>query len=306
MWCKDLSASIGTLLRHLVSLCLLREKFRTLIDALVQTLFRIAFAIFIFVQGLTSALIPAYWRTDSGFVVFLIVLTGIGFGNYCAFQRLTRKRSIRIEANRWSWNRKHLTPQRLKHYRRAKQFTVWVPVATVVLMCIFFDEIFAFASHLFHPNSDRLIGYEVPIPLNWAIFYSAPYENEAETWSYVAGHKTDGLLRSGIDFLLKRKISFSMSEMAFYGAAGAQLETNRHSPFGDDRLLSSHQSAFGNGEIECSNYLSSYYQDVSYREIACATPKGDFSCFFGGDEKDVEQFYQTLKAVRPVLRKSPY
>ena len=87
--------------------------------------------------------------------------------------------------------------------------------------------------------------------------------------------------------------------MAFYGASGEQVEIDRHSPFGYDTMLSSKTSGFRSGTITSSDYGPRYQDEGSYREIACSTPKGDFSCFFGGNEKDVQQFYQTLQAVRP-------
>ena len=127
----------------------------------------------------------------------------------------------------------------------------------------------------------------------------SPYRNDAQTWSFVAATKTTGMLRSGVDVFVGRKPRLLISEMAFYGASGEQVETTRHSPFGRDRLVSSQTSGFGSGTITCSDYVPQDEIGGRIREIACITPKGDFSCFFGGSEEDAAQFYQTLRAVSP-------
>jgi hypothetical protein len=165
-----------------------------------------------------------------------------------------------------------------KEAKNDQETALWLPTAIVVLVCVFFDETLALASHLFQHDSGRLIGTRSPF-LNWMISTGAPYKNGSQTWSFVAATRTTGIVRAGVDVYLGRKPSLLVSEMAFYGASGEQVEINRHSPFGYDTMLSSKTSGFRSGTITCSDYGPRYQDEGSYREIACSTPKGGFLLF---------------------------
>jgi hypothetical protein len=109
-----------------------------------------------------------------------------------------------------------------------------------------------------------------------------------------------GKLSAGLDVFLGRDPHLVVSEMAFYGAAGEQTEAGRHSPFSYyDEVISSRELPFGRGIIQCSDYASRYVREKNYREVACTTPKGDFFCFFSGNERYVPQFYHILQTVKP-------
>ena len=124
--------------------------------------------------------------------------------------------------------------------------------------------------------------------------------SDADVWSFVSAIKSTGTLPAVRDYYRGRKPHFHMSEMVFYGAKGAQLETNHHSPFGNDNMIYSYRSTFAGGQLICSEYLSRYNHEKDAREIACWTPSGDFSCFFFGYESDVSDYYNTLQAIRAV------
>ena len=105
------------------------------------------------------------------------------------------------------------------------------------------------------------------------------------------------MLRAGLSFYLRQKPRLSISEMAFYGAAGDQIQTNRDSPFGADRLISSHRDYFPGGEITCSEYSPSQ-TERDYREVGCSSLRRDFFCFVSGNDEDVAQFYRVLRGVQ--------
>jgi hypothetical protein len=243
---------------------------------------------------------PTSWPPNVILSLLLMPLLLIGAGSYLVFQGVTRVESVRLEAEKWLAERTRTPTSSYPKWRTmVERCSVWAPTLIVVLACLFLDGTWALATHLFHRGSGKLIGYRVSIPLNWMVGFDAPYRSEAQTWSYVTASKTTGMLRAGLDVYLGHKPSLSISEMAFYGVSGDQLEVTRDSPFLRDEMISSQTSGFGRGTITCSDYAPSYDHESRFREIACATPKGDFFCFFLGNEKDVQQFYQTLQAISP-------
>ena len=224
----------------------------------------------------------------------------IGGGGYLVFQRMTRVEYILTESERWLAERHAADPRRSKRRKRLRRWAVWLPAVSVLLAVLFLDQTWAIASHLFHQGSGKLIGYRISVPLNWTVGFGMPYLTKDQTWSFVSAHRIKGALGAAQDAYLGRKPGLVISEMAFYGASGETVEANRHSPFGSyDTLISSRTSTFGKETITCSDYAHHYEHANGFREISCHTPKGDFSCFFSGDETDVPQFYRTLQSVTP-------
>lgn len=268
---------------------------------ILRELSRVAFAVCILIQTVLFAaligLISHYWPSDVLAAVFFIGLFLIGAGYYWEFRWLTRVEYVLSESKRWLAERRKADLARIKRRRRLKRWAIWIPTVTVVLACLFLDATFALTSHLVHPGSFRLIGYRVSIPFDWTIGFSSPHKHATDTWSFVTANKTNGMLRAGLDFYLGRKPHLMFSEMAFYGAAGDQIQTNRDSPFWVDRLISSHRDLFPGGEITCSDYAPSQ-TDQDYREVACFASHGDFFCFVSGNDEDVQQFYGVLRGVQ--------
>lgn len=275
-----------------------------------KVLFRVAFGGFIVLQLLLLALLIAVtsslFRSENFIVqgiLAILLFSGpfaIGAGSYLVFQRMTRAEYILAESERWLAERHAADSGRSKRRKRLRRWAVWLPAVSVLLAVLFLDQTWAIASHLFHPGSGKLIGYRISVPLNWTVGFGMPHLTRDQTWSFVSAQRIRGALGAGRDVYLGRKPSLVISEMAFYGASGRQVETNRHSPFGNyDTLISSRTSTFGKETITCSDYAPHYEHVNGFREISCLTPKGDFSCFFSGDETDVPQFYRTLQSVTP-------
>ena len=281
-----------------------------LLALIKKVVFRAAFAGFIVVEFVAFVLLlwavsgiipdPNYFLLG---ILIALILSGpflIGACSYLVFKQMTRVEYILTESERWLAERHDRNPRRIKRRKLLRRWAVWIPAVSVFLAVLFLDQTWAIASHLFHPGSGRLIGYRVSVPLNWTVDLGVPYLTKDQTWSLVSAKKISGALRAGWEVYLGRKPGLVISEMAFYGASGMQVETNRHSPFGNyDALISSRTSTFGKGTITCSDYASPYERVSGFREISCFTPKGDFSCFFSGDETDVPQFYRTLQSVIP-------
>jgi len=233
-------------------------------------------------------------------ILFFSGSFAIGAGSYLVFQRMTRVEYILTESEKWLAERHDADPRCTKRRKRLRRWAAWIPAVSVLLAVLFLDQTWAIASHLFHPGSGNLIGYRVSVPLNWTVDFGMPHLTKDQTWSLVSAKRIRGTLRAVRDVYSRRKPGLVISEMAFYGASGKQVETNRHSPFGNyDTWMSSRTSIFGKETITCSDYAPHYEHVNGFREISCLTPKGDFSCFFSGDETDVSQFYRTLQSVAP-------
>jgi hypothetical protein len=286
------------------------QKATPFLRLLKQVLFRVAFGGFIIVQlvvlwfllWVASEIVPDpnYFLQGALLVLFFAGPFLIGAFSYLVFQRLTRVEYVLSESERWLAERHGVDPRRIKWRTRLRRWAVWIPAVSVLLAALYLDQTWAIASHLFHPGSGRLIGYRVSIPLGWTVDFGMPYVTKDQSWSFVTSKRINGSMRAGLDAYLGRRSRLAISEMAFYGASGRQMETNQHSPFGKyDTQSASRTSAFGKGTITCSDYTPQYDHETSFREISCFTPTGDFSCFFSGDEKDVSQFYQTLHSTTP-------
>lgn len=272
-----------------------------------KVLFRFAFAVCVLFAvvlwflALAGASIP--FRSDGHlpvgvFITLLFLgLFGIGAASYVVFQSLTRADYVLTESERWLAERRNAGNPWIKRRKVITRWAVWIPTVSVVLACIFLDQTRAIGSHLFQPAAGRIIGYRVSIPLRWMVWFNAPELGRDDVWSFVTATRSTGTVRAARDYYRGRVPHFHMSEMAFYGARGAQLETNRHSPFGPDRMTFSYKSRFAGGDLVCSQYLPRHEHEADAREIACWTPKGDFSCSFSGYESDVSDFYQTLAAI---------
>lgn len=190
-----------------------------------KALFRIAFAGIILAElvlyGLLIAALSSLFPQSNSLslhIIFGLSFVGlllIGAGSHLLFQRLTRVEYILAESERWLAEQQKKNSHWIKRRKLLKRCAIWIPIVTVVLACMFLDATFALTSHLLHPRPVKIIGYRVSIPLNWTIGFSAPYENESDTWSFVTANRTNGMLRAGLDFYSGRQSHLTIAEIAF-------------------------------------------------------------------------------------------
>ena len=155
-----------------------------------KVLFRVAFAGFILLQivllGLIAAGISTLFPSDKYFVqgdrlyLALAALLLIGAGSYLEFRRMRRAEYVSAESEKWLAERRHPGPRLLKRRKTIKKWAVRIPTAIVVLTWAFLDEAWSFASHVLHPHSGKLIGYQVSILLTCTIpsYTSSTYNGE--------------------------------------------------------------------------------------------------------------------------------
>ena len=191
----------------------------------------------------------------------------------------------------------HRTPasksSRLKRRKIIRRWALWMPTAIVILTCVFFDEAWAFASHILHPHSGMLIGYRVSIPLSWTVSFDQFVEGD-NAHSIVVAQRYRGLLRAGMDLHIGRRPPLSISTMDFRSTLAGDPPATKP----DAEIISTRTLPFDKGAITCWEEPPPSWMGAA-RCIWRSTPRGDFSGGFKGEELDALEFYRTLKANKP-------
>jgi len=291
----------GTIHWRRVSLVLAEGERNPLFTPMKKVLFRAAFGglivLLVVSVALLLAAISSLFAADNFLIQGILgvsafaALFPIGAGSYLLFRRMTREDYLRAESEKWLAERRHPNQGQLKRRETLKRWTLWIPTVIVVLVCGFLDETWPFASHLLHPYSGRLGEYRVSIPLIWAVAFA--YGNEDDGNSVLVAQRYRGLLRAGSGLYAGRRPPFSISTMGFRSTpAGDPFASKTNAP------IVSTAFPFGNRVITCWEEPPPEWMIVK-RYIACATPEGDFSGWFGGSEEDVSEFYRTLESAKP-------
>lgn len=173
-----------------------------------------------------------------------------------------------------------------------KRWAMWIPTASVVLLCIFMDYTWAFTSHLFHPGSGRLTGYEVSIPFTWSIPYSDTRKRDG-TLSIVVAERYRGLIKAGSGLYVGRAPAFTVSSMNFRSIpAGDEVATESAT-----NVISIWRLPIGKETVECREEVPPQWTH-SENYIHCSTATGNFSANFIGAAEDVDQFYRVLGSIK--------
>lgn len=290
-------------MEHTVSLRCLYSVADRLLTLLKKIVFRAAFGVCILFQVVLLALLLAaisHFVPEDNFVVggilvasFFIGQFVIGAASYLVFQRMTHVQYIAAASERWLAERREADNHWIKRRKTFKQWAVWIPTSTVILVCLFFDTTWALTSHLLHPGRGRLIGCEVPIPLTWTITYNDVRISGGGAQSIVVAQRYRGLIRAGSGLYLGRRPPFSVSNMNFRSIpAGDPLATKPAST-----ILSEGTLPFGNGIITCREEAPPRWM-TEPRYIHCSTPTGNFSGNFSGNDEDAAEFYRVLMRVK--------
>ena len=257
--------------------------------------FSVAVTLYLLIQVIIAAMIPTYWPTRMGFLLFLVGLFLIGAFGYLAVRRIMRERYNHDEAEKWLALRKRPRVD-LGRIRTAKRWAIWIPIAIVVIVGSLLPETWAVVSHLSHRNSGRLLGYRVSVPLDWVILMDES-DTGNHVWSFVAAFHSKGVLRGGPAAYWRGNTP--IANMAFYGAplgdSVALLSEN-------DKIVSTRTLVLASGTITmtCWEYVSRWSrgnQDEGV-SIRCATPRTDFFGWFYGARTSVPDFYRTLQTVK--------
>ena len=222
----------------------------------------------------------------------LVSFFAVGMGNYFIYKRLTQKRVIRIEAERWLSMRERRSPQQRDRIRFQKQIGAWSSIVLVAIVCPFLPEAFGLVTHILYPRSTRLAGYRAIPPLTWMVF-----DNSLEEGSYTSAFQFAGLFRSG--FTRYWHLQPRAAAMSF------AVATAREQPFSIDPrgdTLDVRTFRLGGETITCREYFhifKHFREDTDARAVDCDNSTGTFSASFYGDKDWIPDFYRTVENVRP-------
>ena len=259
----------------------------------------VEFAVFVLLLWVVSEIVPDPNDFPLGLLIVLVLLGPflIGACSYMIFRRMTRLEYVQSESEKWLAERGHPNPRLLKRRKTIKKWVVWIPTAIVILTWVFLDEAWSFASHVLHPQSGKLVGYQVAIPLTWTIpsnAYSSGTYNGDYAHSIVVAERYRGLSRAWNSLSVGGRASFSTSTMNFRSIPTGDPLASKPS----GKVISTRTLPFGKGTITCLEELPPHWM-IATRYIGCSTPKGDFSAGFSGDDEDASQFYRTLETIKP-------
>jgi len=278
------------------------RKLKPLFALLKKIFFLIAFAGYILLQ--LAALVLLLWAVseivsdDNYFVVGILIALAffgpflIGAGSYLVFRRITREDCLRAESEKWLAERRHPNPLHLKRRKTFKRWALWIPTVIVALVCVFFDQALPFASHLLLPQSGRLVGYQVSIPLTWTVTFSK-HISDGDAYSVVVAQRYRGLLVTGSGLYVGRRPPSSISTMDFRSTPGRDPFASKP----DTPIISTRTVPFGKRAITCWEEPPPQWMIVK-RYIRCSTPEGDFSGGFSDSDEDASDFYRTLESVK--------
>jgi hypothetical protein len=229
--------------------------------------------------------------TDEAFGTGLVLLTLCGVA-YAAFRfvRWMRRRGVRMEAEHWLTERQSgMGPREQRLRNRAVRWSLWIPSLSVLLLFLFFFEIWGALSHVAYRHAN-LPGYQLRVPLTW--FIANYQQSNDETRLY--GVTAKGPWRaSGIRNL--RAFAWSISTIS-------EKESKRRSdyPLFIDKDAW-REFSVGNESVTCQEEFLRYYDPwIGYQitSVKCSGSRG-LRASFTGQQDEKAQFYKVLLQIRP-------
>ncbi len=256
---------------------------------------------FLFLSVAVGVAIDKFAPEGSAWSVSLLVLllcgiiVGIVFGI-----KWTGNRSVQIELARWIGEREAGTSATQRKSRnRAIGAALFSPSATVLLIFLFFPEVWGIASHVGWPGAGRLCGYKVPIPLTWIV--AAHETDESDGTSYLNGlaSRSPGFAKLVLFRPLDVPLSsWGFTEYRYSGNKNARPELPKKSALYAERTIS-----IGNETITCLDYWPGYFapkpRDASVAYIKCSGASG-LIAWFDGERADLPKFYEMLSGIKPI------
>lgn len=236
------------------------------------------------------------------FVASLLVLGGgVTLGIVWIAAKIHR-RSIPLEAARWLEERQRgVKPTDRKWRNRGICLAAWIPTLTGLILALFLFPIWGVLSHLAQPQVGNLTRFRVPVPLTWIVLGSDRSASNGDVWA-------TGLVRQGAPLFAifdpQKRMQISTWSFRFQAANDpSQPESIPHFRHGEE-IIGRRQFTIGDENIECMEYLPSYWRrldlrDSSFTLVDCGG-SGRFSASFGGEKIQLSAFYRVLEGTKEV------
>ena len=202
--------------------------------------------------------------------------------------RLTRRmaeRNVRFNAEIWIAERNSGSDSR-RSGRIARKF-LWLPSLLVLLVFLFFPEIWGSLWHLTNRKA-TLQGYRVPIPTTWFVVYGNPRSAQ------LSGMVGTGIARG---FRLHRHLYVPFSSWSI--SASGQNGLPRWMQ--NEQVVATHNFTIGNQTLTCDEYRP---QNPAWWTWAPAQPAdiychndGALQATFYGEKSHTQDFYKMISGI---------
>ncbi len=236
---------------------------------------------------------------NTAFVITLLVLDLAGIvAGVVAINRKGRRQSLELEAERWLAERQSAaTPADRRWRNRGIRWALWIPSLIVLMVLLFYPEIFGIFSRVRHPAASQLAGYRVHPPLTWIVvdtdFYYEP--GKSVVWG-LAGRG----MAFGIAPYLHRDPPLSHWVLSAESHEPAQA-IYRSKPKTDD-VVGHRVFTIGGESLTCLEYWPPHLvrpariEDLPLAFIECEG-SGQFVATFSGERRHAPAFYKMIEGV---------
>lgn len=250
--------------------------------------------------ALLLPLIFVVWAADLnaalGLAVLPLVIGGLIWVLFFAI-RTTGERSVKTEAARWLAEREvGVSPRDRKLRNLGISWSLWIPALTVLAVVLFLPQAWGLLTHLRHPETSRLAGYHVSVPISWIILST---EVDATTGRSIAsgiagrGCSSVRCLWLGGDFSL----FYWELETEPYGQFRNQDNRDEAGRMSPRKPIDQRVFQLGDSTLTCLEFASDYSPFRSAASRIECSGFGRLHGSFFGETRYIPAFYQMLGGI---------
>jgi hypothetical protein len=240
------------------------------------------------------------WAADInpalGLAVLPFVIGGMTWALFFAIRK-TGERSVETEAARWLSEREAgVSPRERKLRNLGISWSLWVPALTVLAVVLFLPETWGLVTHLRHPETSRLAGYHVSLPITWIVLST---EMDSATGRCVVGGIAGRGCTSVRCLLLRGDFSLFYWGLETEPYSQVRNGDNRH---GAGRMpprepIDKRVFKVGDSTLTCLEFATDYtpLESTAFR-IECSG-SGRLHASFLGERRYLPVFYEMLGGI---------
>jgi hypothetical protein len=272
---------------------------RTLTTFGVICLFTAAFSIPTLIAEFADRTLDLDSRLSNALVWLVVIMwfSIMVLGPIFAF-RITRARSVRLEAEHWlAVRRSGMSMATRKWCSRATRWAPAIPTLLVLPLFLFMPESMSIFEKLRHSRAYRVGGHQVTIP--WTFKVMTGEEPDRSNNSRINGYSIQGI-GHGVS-------PYSRSSPVAMGWAIA-FDSKRYSsyvpsPWRDQTMTGGRQFDIGDDSLQCVKFVTANNSDLSASQrswvrVECTSKSGFYADMYG-DRRFESAFYDMLASVKP-------